>query len=111
MTHFVVLPARHHEPKGPEWSRTEQVAEGLCGHDDSLTVELNRPHDRIEIVLDLHRPVGKRGGGDAAAAEDAVELVLIAGVVGDCRGWVFQLMASEDADDPLIGVDDALLAE
>lgn len=89
MTHFVVLPARHHEPEWPERLRAQHIAKGLDSHGVSLTVELNRPNDRVEVILDLHCPIGERGGRYATAAEDAVELVLVAGVVSDRRGWVF----------------------
>src|SRR5688572_16201779 len=63
-----------------------------------LTVELNRPHDFVEIVFDAHGPVGEGRAADAPFAEDAVELVLVGGVVGDRRGGVLQLMAGEDTD-------------
>ena len=45
--------------------------------DSDSTIQLNRPDDFVEVVLDLHRAVGERGAADAAAAEDAVEFVLV----------------------------------
>jgi hypothetical protein len=67
--------------------------------------------DLIQIILHLHRPVRERRPADAALAEDAVEFFLVGGVVGDGGRRVLQLMAGENADDPVARGDDALLTQ
>src|SRR3954466_2510277 len=79
--------------------------------DRLLAVELDRFDDFAEIVGDGDGAVREAGAADAAAAEDFVELVLVGGVIGDGGGGVFELVAGEDADDALVGADDALIAE
>lgn len=76
-----------------------------------LAIELNRLNDLTKIIGHRDGPVREAGAADAAAAEDFVELVLVRRVIGDGGGGVFELMAGEDADDPLVGADDALIAE
>ena len=77
-----------------------------CGRPRSVpgyisTIQFDRPNDFFEIVFDLHGPIGERGPVDAAAAEHAVEFILIVRVIGDGGGRIFELMAGEDAHDAL----------
>src|SRR3954471_17992154 len=75
------------------------------------TVQINRPDDIIQIVLDLHRAICERGPVDAATAEHAVELSLIGCVVCDRGSRILELMPGENANDPLAGFDDSFFAE
>src|SRR5258705_1050135 len=76
-----------------------------------LTIKLYRLHDLAQVVGNGDGAVGETGAADAAAAEDFVELLLVGGVIGDGSGGVFELVAGEDADDPLVGADDSLIAK
>ena len=73
-----------------------------------LTVQLDRLDDFVEIVRHGHGAVGEGGAADAAAAEHFVELLLVGRMIGHGGRGVFQLVAGEDADDALVGPDDAL---
>src|SRR6476620_7210277 len=77
---------------------------------NSLAVELYCFYDLPQIIWHRDGPVGERGAADAAAAEDLVELLLIGRVIGDGRGGVLELMAGENADNPLVGPNHALIA-
>src|SRR5215213_1572327 len=60
-----------------------------------LAIQINRPNNLIEVVLDLHGPIRKRGPVYAAAAEHPVELGLICRVISHRGRRVFELMPGE----------------
>ena len=57
-----------------------------------------------------HRSVREPGAANSAAAENLLKIVLVGAVVGDGRGRILELVASQDADHALGRGDDSLLA-
>src|SRR4029077_10404261 len=88
-----------------------------CGSADEpiparpLAIKLDGFDDFTQIVRHSDRTIREAGAANAAAAEHFVELFLICRVIGDGCGWVFELMAGQNANDALIRADDALITE
>src|SRR5262249_16848259 len=76
-----------------------------------LRVYLNRPNNLLHVVAHLHGAVAERAAADVAVGENLVEGLGIGAVVGDCRGGILELMASEDTDDAVAWGDHAFAAK
>jgi hypothetical protein len=60
----------------------------IGGPVDQLTVQLDGSDDLFQVVFNLNRSICKGGPVDAAAAEDAVEFILIVCMVRHGRRWI-----------------------
>ena len=69
--------------------------------DRASAVEPNRLDDLAQVVGHGHRSIGERGAAHATTPQDLVELVLIGRVVGHRGRGIFELMASQNADDAI----------
>ena len=92
-----------HAERGNEWD--------YCTRVSSSRIHFNRLDDLVEIVGHLRGAVGVGGAADAAGAEDFLEGFLIRGVIGHGGGRILQGVAGEDADDAVVGDDDAFLPQ
>ncbi len=63
-----------------------------------LRVKLNRLNDLIEIIVDLNRPIRKRGSFDPALRQDLIKHILVTTVI--CNGCIriFELMPGQNAN-------------
>ena len=75
------------------------------------TVEMDCPNDFVEVVRHGDGPIGESRPAYTPAAEHLVELILIGRVVGDRGGGVLELVARQNANDPLIGCDGSFVDE